>query len=258
MKGMVTAKMAALKAQRQKALIVYLMAGYPTQDIFESLLLQLSKAGADLVEIGVPFSDPVADGKVIQQAGNVALNQGVTLTTVLDCLQRLKGKIAIPVIIMSYANPILSYGVSKFCEEAQLAGVSGIIIPDGELTRERDIFSSGNLERIRLVAPNTPVERIKTVAATSDGFVYAVTVTGTTGCQLDMNHAWKEYALKIRQATELPVCAGFGISNPDDARAAVKFFDGVICGSAVLKALNSDGLEKALAMIQDLKAAITQ
>lgn len=253
----VSHKMNSLRALGEKALIPYFMAGHTDLKTFAYMLQNASKAGADLVEVGVPFSDPVADGPVIQKAGMQALKNGVTLKTVLEVLNGIKDKIDVPIILMSYANPIVAYGIRDFFEDAANADVTGLIIPDSEIAHERDLLVSDNIERIRLIAPNTSVNRIKAISSVTQGFLYAVSVTGTTGIMLSGELGWGDYIANIRKSTNMPVCAGFGISTPQEAAAATKYFDGVICGSALLRAFDKNGADGTLDLISDMKKAVS-
>lgn len=252
----VSSRMQEIKSDGGKALIPYFMAGYPDFESFEYLVLHAEKAGADLIEIGMPFSDPVADGPVIQAAGQHVLDNGITPYLIVEKLSRLKDMINIPVIVMTYANPVMAYGITEFFHDIYEAGISGIILPDGEIAAERDLFANDAIERIRIIAPNTGSKRIQEIASVSSGFLYAVSVAGTTGIKLDTSAGWGDYMARVREVTDMPVCAGFGISTPAEAKTMAEHFDGVICGSALLRKINKDGVNSALALIHDMKESI--
>ncbi len=238
-----------LASQKRIALMPFLMAGDPDLKTSEDLLLKLEEAGADMVELGIPYSDPLADGPVIQEAASRALSSGTTLKAVLEMLSALKGKLSIPIILFTYTNLLLTIGMEEFCSSAFNAGVSGLVVPDlplEEALRISPIASSYGLDLILLVAPTTPPERMKRISENSKGFTYLVSVTGVTGERAVMEDRVGGLVKQLKQSSSLPVAVGFGISGPDQI-SKVKTWgaDGAIVGSALVKriAQASSGLE---------------
>ncbi|GAA0329145.1 tryptophan synthase subunit alpha [Bacillus carboniphilus] len=221
-----------------KAFIPYIMAGDGGLEKLEDQLLFLQNSGATVVELGVPFSDPVADGPTIQAAGLRALKAGVTLDKLLRKLKEIKDSIEVPVVLMTYINPLLQYGVEKLAIDAKAAGVSGFIIPDVPMEEEGIIapyLSSEELALIRLVTITSPIERIKEIVSHSDGFVYAVTVAGITGARATLQSTLDSYLQKVKEVSPVPVLAGFGISTPEQVKQTSQHCDGVIVGSKVIE-----------------------
>ncbi len=228
-----------LRDSGKKALIPYLMSGFPTTARFAELVAMVHEAGADALEIGIPFTDPLADGPVIQAAGQTALEQGVTLTRTMAQLRELKETVPeIPWIVMSYWNPISAFGWNKFARTCSRSGVTGWIIPDRDLDEGLDMAVAARMQpidTIPLVAPTTPAARMKEVLAGASGFVYLVSVTGVTGARRGSFLDLDRYAQRVRRYTKLPRCVGFGISNGEQAAAAAQHTEGVIVGSALLQ-----------------------
>ncbi len=229
---------AQLRQHGEKALITYVMAGDPSLQDTEQLVVELEKAGADIIELGVPFSDPIADGPVIQQAAERALRSGTSLRAILSMIARLRAKTQIPLVLMAYYNTIHAYGLEQFCQEAAQAGVDGLILPDmppDEAGPLKGPAAAAGLPLIFLLAPTSTVERRTFVARQSQGFVYYVSLTGITGAKL-LNLADVEKNVgKIRKVTKLPVAVGFGVATPEDAANVAAIADGVIVGSAIVK-----------------------
>jgi tryptophan synthase alpha chain len=221
------------------ALVAYLTAGFPTRETFRELLTAIA-AAADVVEIGVPFTDPMADGVTVQRASEQALRNGVTLQWILEELRAI-GRLPTPLLLMSYMNPLLSFGLEKLATEAASVGVCGFIVPDlpfDESDEFRAALEPRSLALIQMVTPLTTPERMKKVAAASQGFVYAVTMTGTTGQNVATASApIGDYLARIRAAASVPVCAGFGIRNRAQVDALKGQADGVIIGSALVEVL---------------------
>ena len=218
------------------ALMPYLTAGYPEMGGFSELLARVGSV-ADAIEIGVPFTDPMADGTTIQETSRIALAQGVTLPWILDTVKNTE--ITASCVLMSYFNPLLAYGLERLVVDAAAAGICGFIVPDLPLEEGgafRELCEAQGLALIQLVTPVTETERLKRVCAASSGFVYAVTVTGVTGTSADPQ-ALATYLKKLRTVTELPVCAGFGIRTHDDVERLHGQADGAIVGTAMLNAL---------------------
>ncbi len=223
------------------SLVLFLTGGYPTLDSTVDLVLRLEDGGADAVEIGMPFSDPMADGTMIQRSSAVALANEVTIPWMLEQVSTLRERTSIPLILMGYVNPIFRYGVDRFFADARAAGVDGVILPEvplGEWERFRAIVEAQHLCGILLVAPTTSPERVRAIDEASSGFLYAVSSTGVTGGAPDGNAM--EYIKETRKhVRKNPMLVGFGISSPDHAQAFARLADGVIVGSALLRALEA-------------------
>jgi tryptophan synthase alpha chain len=235
-----------LKKERAKALVPFVTAGDPSFSVTTALLPALERGGADLIEVGVPFSDPMADGPVIQKSSERALKKGATLKKVLSLVagfrQKSRKTSATPVLLMGYFNPILSYGLEAFARDAAKAGVDGAIVVDlppeesGELDRS---LKKHGLDLIYLLTPTSDAERIRIVCKRARGFVYFVSITGITGAGLNAEGEIRKKVAEIRKRTKLPIAIGFGISKPEHARAMGKIADGVVIGSAVVKLVES-------------------
>jgi tryptophan synthase alpha chain len=221
------------------AVAAYVTAGFPARGAFPALLHEVS-AACDILEVGIPFSDPMADGVTIQRASRIALLDGTTLSWTLRTLAASAGAFATPIVIMSYLNPLLAYGPSRLAREAAAAGVAGFIVPDlplEEQDRLRPLLGDSGLAFIQMVTPATPASRLKRIGAEADGFVYAVTVTGTTGGRLGARSDLTAYLHRARATTTRPLLAGFGVRSWDDVAAAVPPADGVVVGSALIAAI---------------------
>lgn len=246
----------ALIINNKKAFIPYIMAGDGGLDSLEKKLLFLQENGADAIEIGIPFSDPVADGPTIQRAGIRALQEHVTLKKVLTELKTIKS-ISIPLIIMTYVNPTLSYGVEQFAKDAEKAGISGCIVPDLPIEEEELILPAledHDLSLVRLVTLTTPVERIKEIASRSTAFIYAVTVTGITGTRNEFSEGLGEFLRGVKSISDVPVLAGFGVSTPSQIEEVCQFCDGVIVGSKVIELFEKGRLEELKQLIKTTEA----
>lgn len=245
----------------EKVLSVYLTSGFPDKNNFAKLAVEVLNSGADMLEIGFPFSDPLADGPTIQQSSQEALNNGINIKSTLDYVKKIREDTDKPVILMGYANPVLAYGSDKFAEDAKSAGVNGLIIPDVPLYEYYNFFNNSfnGLEKILLATPTTSEERIKKIDEISQGFVYYVSMTGTTGKQVNFND---EIMIPLKKASSLinknQMLIGFGISTPDDVKAFSPFCSGVIVGSAVIKSLikNPGNYKNTLRLISSLKEAL--
>ncbi len=228
----------SLAAKREKALITYIMAGDPSLQDTEALVLALEQAGADVIELGVPFSDPIADGPVIQQAADRALKSGTTLRKILSLVASVRAKTQIPLVLMAYYNTIYAYGEAAFCQDAVVAGVDGLIVPDMPVEESgplETLAKPAGLDLIFLLAPTSTASRRTMVAKASRGFVYYVSLTGITGAKLtDMGDVEQNVA-KIRKVSKVPVSVGFGVATPEDVRRIARVADGVIVGSALVK-----------------------
>lgn len=245
-------KFKALRAKNEKALIVYLTAGDPSLEVTKQLIPALEKGGADILEIGVPFSDPTADGPVIQAASQRALKAGTTLQGVLNMVAAIRQTSEIPIVLFGYFNPIYAYGVQRFAKAARKAGVDGVLVVDlpleeaGEL---RTYTDNDGIDFISLVAPTTDRERLKKITADASGFLYYISITGITGTAAPNIKNIKKEVGKIRTMTKLPIAVGFGISKPEQAREIRRFADGVVIGSAVVKLLDENKSNKELSKV---------
>ena len=232
-----------LKINKKLALMPFIMAGDPNIEITSKILLKLQENGADLIELGIPYSDPLADGPIIQLSASRALNAGTTPIKVITLLESLKGKLNIPIILFTYLNPLLSYGFEQFCEIASNAGVSGLIIPDlplEEAYKFSKIVSIHSMDLILLVAPTTPFERMKKISHQTKGFTYLVSVTGVTGERNKMENRVENLITKLKEITTTPIAVGFGISTPEHVNKVREWgADGVIIGSAFVKRISS-------------------
>lgn len=246
----------------QNLFVPYIMAGDGGLDILEERITFLQDCGVAAIELGIPFSDPVADGPTIQEAGLRALNNGTTLTGVLETLQSFKEKRTIPIILMTYLNPIYMYGIERFATACEEASVDGVIIPDLPMEEEAIVAESLQLNSIafiRLAALTSPVERLTELANRSEGFLYAVSVTGTTGERATHQSAVYTYLQKLKAISTVPVLAGFGVSNAEQARVLSKHCDGVVVGSKIVAHLHDGKLDEVRSLIQDsLKKQVHQ
>jgi tryptophan synthase alpha chain len=244
--------LAELRTRNRGALIPYIMAGDPDLRATER---------ADAVELGVPFSDPIADGPVNQRAGLRALAHGMSLRRALDLVARLRERIGVPLAIMTYYNLILRYGLGAFCRDAVGAGLDGLIIADLPPEEATDLVAASrkaDLATVFLLAPTSTEGRIRAVAAASTGFVYCVSRTGVTGVRDELPAGLRDLVLRIREQTQTPICVGFGISRPEQAREVAAVADGVIVGSALVKMIEEapDALDRVGAFVRDLRSAI--
>ena len=233
------------------AVMPYVTSGYPSREAFGELLLGLGEV-ADAIEVGVPFSDPMADGPTIQRSSRAALEQGVTLTWILETVASLPQRPGAPLVLMSYLNPLLQYGLDRIVTDAAAAGFSGFILPDLPWEESEDFRAAAEragLAVIQLVTPVTPDERVRQLTRGPGGFVYAVTVTGTTGGALNTEEV-AAYLDRVRSLSELPVCAGFGIRSAEHVKALAGHADGAVVGSALIEA-QSRG-EDAVAFVKAL------
>lgn len=235
-------KFKELKAKNKKALIIYLTCGYPDLKTTEKLVLELETRGADIIELGVPFSDPLADGPVIQESSAYALKKGINLKRIFSLVRSLRRNTQIPICLMGYYNPVLSFGPVKFVDEALKSGVDGIIIPDLPPEEDRELVSLSKergLKTIFFLSPTSSKERMRYIAQVSSGFIYYVSLTGVTGARQNLPLDLKENIRIIKSYTEKPVCVGFGISRPEHTAEVFKIADGAIVGSAVIKVIKN-------------------
>ncbi len=251
-----------LSGRGEKALIAYLMAGDPSLDDTETYVLRLAEAGADVIELGVPFSDPIADGPVIQQAAERALRSGTSLKKILAMVRSLRTKTQVPLVFMAYYNSIFRYGEAAFCRDAAAAGVDGLIVPDmptDEAGTIHPLADAAGLDVIFLLAPTSTGKRQASVARLSRGFIYYVSLTGITGAKLTDKADVEKKVREIRRYTKTPVAVGFGIATPDDARQVARIADGVIVGSALVKIIAEGNhaavTDRLVSFTRSLKAA---
>ena len=241
--GRIGDKFESLRCRKEKALIVYLTAGDPSLSITKKLILDLEKAGVDILEIGVPFSDPTADGPVIQAASQRALKAGTNLRGVLELVVEVRKVSGIPIVLFGYFNPIFAYGVKKFAHDARKAGVDGVLVVDlpYEEAKELRIYTDAvGIDFISLIAPTTDKKRLSKIAADATGFLYYISITGITGTATPKIDNIKTEVNKIRRITELPVAVGFGISKPQQAREIARFADSIVIGSAVVRLIDEN------------------
>jgi tryptophan synthase alpha chain len=244
---------------KSRALIPYLTAGFPTPPVSLDALRRVADAGADFVEVGVPFSDPLADGPTIQRTTQTALEQGMTMSRVLDLIS--KAALTVPVIIMTYLNPVLAYGVQRFAKDAHAVGAAGVLLTDlpaGADPAVEQTVTSSSLALIRLVAPTTDDARLATALQGATGFVYLISRLGVTGARADVPPDLDAQVRRVRAASpaRLPVAVGFGIGTPPQAAAAARSADGVVVGSALMDALSNGGVAAMERLTRELAAAV--
>jgi tryptophan synthase alpha chain len=255
-----------LKREGRKALVPFLTAGDPDLASTRDLVLALEESGASLIELGVPFSDPIADGPVIQASSLRALRQDIDLNTIIILVHELRQRTDIPVVLMTYFNPVYRMGLEKLARQASLAGVDGFVIPDLPLEESaewRAAARSNNLDAIFLVAPNTPQARATLIARKTSGFLYAVSVTGVTGKRKEIPQGLTGYLTMLRSVTNKPLVVGFGISSPSHVRRIGPLCDGVIIGSALIDLVScyrgkKDGRAHMKSFIGSLAKALTE
>jgi tryptophan synthase alpha chain len=252
---------ARLKAEDRTALMPYLMIGYPERDSVIELAPALAAAGADLFELGVPFSDPLADGATIQRASERALANGVRLAFCLETVADLRKRdVQVPLVLMGYFNPFLRYGLARFVADAAAAGVDGLIIPDlppEEATDCQALCRAAGIDLIFFVAPTTPDERIAEIAKVASGFIYCVSLTGVTGARRELWAGLPDLLDRVRQHTDLPLVVGFGISTAAHVRQVGQHADGAIVASALINRLDdaapADRTSAAVAYLRELQ-----
>jgi len=236
-------KFEQLRTVNKKAFVAFITAGYPNLNITQKLVLEFAKIGVDIIELGVPFSDPLADGPIIQEASQVSLERGINLNDILNLVKRLRKDIDIPLCLMTYYNPIFCFGEERFVKKASLAGVDGVIIPDLPPEEGRFLIrlaNKFNLDSIFFLSPTTRPERIKFISAVSRGFIYYVSLTGVTGPRQKLPADLINNLRMIKKNTSKPVCVGFGISNSRQVKEIYKIADGVIVGSAIIKKIKDN------------------
>jgi tryptophan synthase alpha chain len=253
---------ARLRARGERALVVYVMAGDPSLAETRRLVIEAERRGADLVELGVPFSDPLADGPVIQRAGTRALAAGTTLARVLELVATLRAEVRLPLVLFTYYNPVLAFGLKSFARTAVDAGADGVIVPDlpyEEADPLRAEAEPAGLDMIQLVAPTSPPARVKTIARVSRGFIYVVSLQGVTGERRALPPGLEAQVRTVRLVTTKPVCVGFGVSTPEHAAAVGRVADGVVVGSAIVRTIEQHAGTAGLSEhVGDFIAALKQ
>jgi tryptophan synthase alpha chain len=258
-RGAIGTAFASAASEGRAALVIYTTAGYPTPALGLDALLALADAGADVLELGIPFSDPLADGPTIQASSFQAIEQGVDLAWTLDLLRKFRAERPTPVVLFTYLNPVLDFGVERFLGEAVDAGANGLLLTDLPLGADPELekrIEASPLDLVRLIAPTTTPERAKKIGASSQGFVYYISRTGVTGARRELATGLAEDVGRLRRASELPVAVGFGISTPEQAAEVAAVADGVVVGSAVVSALGERGVEGAAELVRGIGASI--
>jgi len=253
-----------LRARGERALVPFVTAGDPDLATTEALVLAMAEAGADAIEIGVPFSDPIAEGPTIQRSSERALRSGTSLRRVLELVKRLRPRVEIPLVLMGYANPVLAMGEARFAEAAAAVGVDGTItvdMPPEESVSLRAALVAGGVAPILLAAPTTRPERLALLARETRGFLYYVSLTGVTGARSDLASGIEEQVRRARATSDVPVCVGFGVSRPEHARRLAPFADGVVVGSALVDRIASAAsrdaaVDAAARFVAELKAVL--
>jgi len=236
-------KFQSLKKQNKKAFIAFITSGYPSLAATGKLVSELSKSGVDIIELGVPFSDPMADGPIIQEASQAALKKGVNLNDILNLVKAVREDVDTPICLMTYYNPIFCFGEEEFVKKAVACGVDGVIIPDLPPEEGKSFLKSANkfgLDTVFFLSPTTTLERVQFISGISKGFIYYVSLTGVTGPRQNLPQDLVNNIKKIKKATSKPVCVGFGISNAKQVKAVFKIADGVIIGSAIVKKIREN------------------
>ncbi len=244
MQNRITKKFLELHDAGRKALIPYMTPEYPLRGSTLPILRALNRAGADLIEVGIPFSDPLADGPTIQHSSMVAIHNGITLPGILTLIEEFRRESQVPILMMGYSNPILQYGVEEFCRDAVAAGVDGIIVPDlppEEAGLLHTQAQTAGLSMVFLIAPTSTPERIRTLDALSSDFTYCVSMTGVTGSHhdLEQDQNFRSFMEIVRHNTTKPFVVGFGISSREDVKQIWRYADGAVVGSALIKALGN-------------------
>lgn len=260
----ITATFQRLAAAKRKALVTYITAGDPDPETSFHILRKACDAGIDILELGIPFSDPTADGPVIQEASQRALKAGMTLTKTLELAARLRKEVETPIMIFGYYNPLFKYGLERLAKAAQAAGIDGLLVvdlPPEEAGPLKAALAGTDIQLVFLVAPTTRPDRVQMIAQETDGFLYLITRAGTTGeGGLDLE-AIRQHAAEVKKLSPLPVCLGFGIRNGDDAHKLAPMADGIIVGSALIGIIGNDPTapdlpERLAEKIRDLRAGL--
>ncbi|MCU0666643.1 MAG: tryptophan synthase subunit alpha [Candidatus Omnitrophica bacterium] len=254
-------KFKQLRKEGKKAFIAFLTAGYPDLKITGDLILAFEKSGVDIIEIGVPFSDPIADGPVIQEASQKALEGRVNLDDIFALVKKVRAKSQVPICLMTYYNPVFSYQEERFVRNAHAVGVDGLIVPDLPCEEAGSLIKACRkyaIDTIFFASPTTKEARIQKISSSSRGFIYYVSTTGVTGARKDISGSLKKDALRLKRLVSLPVCVGFGISTPKQVKQVSSFSDGVIIGSAIVKKIKENSghtslVKKVSLFVRELK-----
>jgi tryptophan synthase alpha chain len=243
-----------------KALIAYITVGFPNIEATPKIAATLADNGCDIIELGIPFSDPLADGATIQRSSHQALQQGTTPQVCLDVANKLRQKISIPLVFMTYYNPVLNYGLKTFCQSCNRAGVNGLIVPDLPIEEGAEleaVTQKYDLDLIYLLAPTSTEERIAAVAERSRGFIYLVSLTGVTGARDTLPSELENFVKRVRQKAKQPLCVGFGVSNQEQAKRVAAIADGVIVGSRLIQLIEEDATLASLkSFVSSLRQAL--
>lgn len=261
----IAARFAMLRERGKKALIPFVTAGDPDLDTTEDVLLAIANAGADAIEIGIPFSDPMAEGPTIQRASERALKAGTTLPRILDRVGRVRDRIEVPLILMGYANNVLAAGETQFAKMAAARGVDGLITVDIPPEEGGELFAAlrdQGVDPILLASPTTERKRLAMLARETQGFLYFVALTGVTGARQGLSASLEAEVRAVRESSEVPVCVGFGVSTPEHAAAVARFADGVVVGSALIDRMQAAGssrqarVDAAARFVEELKVPL--
>jgi len=231
------------------ALIPYITVGYPSVETSLKVVPLLASSGCDIIELGIPFSDPLADGATIQQASYEALTQGVTPWVCFEVAHKLRQQVEVPLVFMTYYNPVLKFGLEQFCSKCAEVGRGGLFIPELPPEEGQELepsTRSHGLDLIYLLSPTSTEERIQLVASKASGFIYLVSVTGVTGARNELPRELESFVTRVRKRTEKPLCVGFGVSTPEQARRIAEVADGVIVGSRILQLIKENNSLKSL------------
>jgi tryptophan synthase alpha chain len=245
---------------KHTALIPYITVGYPSVETTLKVVPLFASSGCEIIELGIPFSDPLADGATIQRASYEALRQGVTPEVCFEVAQELRRQVEIPLVFMTYYNPVLKFGLEQFCSKCSGVGVDGLIIPDLPPEEGEELEQSTRrheLDLIYLLSPASTEERVQLVVSRSSGFIYLVSLTGVTGARNELPEELESFVARVRERTEKPLCVGFGVSTPEHARRIAKIADGVIVGSRIIQLLDEDkSLKNVCSFIESLRDAL--
>jgi tryptophan synthase alpha chain len=264
MPNRIDARFQKLRESKKAGFIAYITAGDPAPESTPAIAAALEEAGVDILELGIPFSDPLADGATIQAAAGRAIAAGTNISVVLDIVRRIRKTSEIPIVLFTYLNPVYVFGYGRFLREASEAGADGLLIldlPPDEESKNAELTGAHGLLSIRLIAPTTPPGRMEMIARSAEGFVYYVSREGVTGEQASLSQSISSQVAEIRKHTALPIAVGFGISTPDQAREVAQQADAVVVGSAIVRQIaevgNSPGLaEKIASFARPLSAAV--
>ncbi len=259
-----TIKKVFKKAQRQgrRVLIPFITAGDPDIETTKRLIFAIAQNGGDILELGVPFSDPLADGPTIQAASQRALKNGITLKDIIELVKEVRSQIEMPIVLMGYYNPFYQYGLKRLVQDAAQAGINGFIIPDMPVEESGQWFKycrEYKLDNIFLIAPTTPIDRAKKIASKSSGFIYYVSVTGVTGARKELPQDLIENLRQLKQITPKPIAVGFGISSPEQVQNLVPYTDGIVVGSAIVRIIEkSKTADEACAQVGKFISQLAQ